>query len=76
MTSKTAEALKCNTCRDDQYVLSNKKGKVQAKACKCFTCDKCQGTGRILEEDAEGISRIRKCQCADFNNKLKLFNQA
>jgi DNA replication protein DnaC len=76
MTSKTAEALKCSTCRDLQYVVSNRKGKVQAEACKCFDCDDCQGTGRIIGEDSDGISRIRECQCADFSKKLKLFNQA
>ena len=76
MKGKTANSVCCTTCRDEQYVLSNKKGKVQAEACKCFTCDKCQGTGRILQEDADGISRIRECQCADFFKKLKLFNHA
>ncbi len=73
---QSANSVKCNTCRDDQYVLSNKKGKVRAEACKCFTCDSCQGTGRIFEEDADGISRTRACQCADFIKKLKLFNHA
>ena len=62
MKGKTANSVCCTTCRDEQYVLSNKKGKVQAEACKCFDCDKCQGTGRILEEDDDGISRIRECQ--------------
>ena len=76
MKTKPAHEVNCNTCRDHRYVMSNKKGKVQAEACKCFDCDKCQGTGRILEEDADGISRIRECQCADFSKKLKLFNQA
>jgi DNA replication protein DnaC len=76
MKSETAEALKCNTCRDQQYVLSNRKGKVQAEACKCYDCDKCQGTGRIFGEDSDGISRIRECECADFFKKLKLFNNA
>ena len=59
-----------------QYLLSNQKGKVQAKACKCFSCNKCQGTGRIIGEDSDGISRIRKCPCANFFQKLKQFNQA
>ncbi|MZH03074.1 MAG: ATP-binding protein [Nitrospinae bacterium] len=76
MKTKPANAISCSTCRDSQYVLSNRKGKVQAKACKCFDCETCQGTGRILQEDAEGISRIRECKCAEFNNRLKLFNQA
>ena len=76
MKTKLANAIKCSTCRDLQYVVSNLKGKVQAKACKCFDCESCQGTGRILQEDAEGISRIRQCQCAAFNKRLKLFNQA
>ncbi len=76
MKSKTANSVNCNTCRDHQYVVSNQKGKVRAEACKCFACESCQGTGRILEEDANGISRIRECQCADFNKRLKLFNQA
>jgi DNA replication protein DnaC len=76
MKSKTANLINCSTCRDMQYVVSNKKGKVQAEACKCFDCESCQGTGRILEEDENGISRIRECQCADFSKKLKLFNQA
>ncbi len=76
MKSKTANSVNCNTCRDHQYVVSNQKGKVHAEACKCFACESCQGTGRILEEDANGISRIRECQCADFSKKLKLFNQA
>jgi DNA replication protein DnaC len=76
MKSKTANSINCSTCRDHQYVVSNKKGKVHAEACKCFACESCQGTGRILEEDAGGISRIRECPCADFSKKLKLFNQA
>ena len=76
MKSKTANSVNCSTCRDHQYVVSNKKGKVQATACKCFDCELCQGTGRILAEGADGISRISECQCADFNKKLKLFNQA
>ena len=76
MKTKPANAINCSTCRDLQYVVSNLKGKVQAKACKCFDCESCQGTGRILQEDAEGISRIRECQCAKFNKRLKLFNQA
>jgi DNA replication protein DnaC len=76
MKSEAAEALKCNTCRDLQYVLSNLKGKVQAEACKCYDCDKCQGTGRIFGEDSDGISRIRECECADFFKKIKLFNNA
>ena len=76
MKSKTTEAMKCNTCRDNQYVLSNKKGKIHVKACKCYCCDKCQGTGKIFGEDADGISRISECQCAGFFKKLKLFNHA
>ena len=76
MKSKTANSVNCSTCRDHQYVVSNKKGKVQATACKCFDCELCQGTGRILAEGADGISRISECQCADFSKKLKLFNQA
>ena len=76
MKTKPANAINCSTCRDLQYVMSNLKGKVQAKACKCFNCEACQGTGRILQEDAEGISRIRECKCAEFNKRLKLFNHA
>jgi len=76
MKSKPASSIKCSSCRDLHYVVSNVKGKVQAKVCKCFACEDCQGTGRILEEDENGISRIRMCQCADFSKKLKLFNQA
>lgn len=76
MKTKPANAINCSTCRDLQYVMSNLKGKVQAKACKCFACESCQGTGRILQEDADGTSRIRECQCADFSKKLKLFNHA
>ena len=76
MKSKTVNLINCSTCRDQQYVVSNQKGKVHAEACKCFACESCQGTGRILEEDSDGISRIRECQCADFSKKLKLFNQA
>jgi DNA replication protein DnaC len=76
MKSETAKLINCSTCRDAQYVVTNKKGKVRAEACKCFACESCQGTGRILEEDADGISRIRECPCADFSKKLKLFNQA
>ena len=76
MKTKPANAINCSNCRDLQYTVSNLKGKVQAKACKCFDCESCQGTGRILQEDADGVSRIRKCQCAEFNKRLKLFNQA
>ena len=76
MKGKTANSVCCTTCRDHQYVVSNQKGKVQAEACKCFTCELCHGTGRILVEDANGISRIHECQCADFFKKLKLFNKA
>ena len=76
MKTNPAKAIICNTCRDLQYVVSNLKGKVQAKACKCFVCDNCQGTGRILQEDPEGISRIRECQCADFAKRIKIFNHA
>lgn len=76
MKKNAAEGVTCFTCRDHQYVLSNQKGKVHAEACKCFDCESCQGTGRILEEDANGISLIHECRCADFNKKLKLFNQA
>lgn len=76
MKSKSANSIKCSTCRDHQYVVFNKKGKVQAEACKCHACEKCQGTGRIIGEDADGISRIRECECADFSKKLKLFNHA
>ena len=76
MKIKPANAINCSTCRDLQYVVFNLKGKVQAKACKCFDCKSCQGTGRILQEDADGISRIRECQCADFSKKLKIFNHA
>lgn len=76
MKRKPASSIQCSSCRDLHYVVSNVKGKVQAKACKCFACEDCQGTGRILEEDENGTSRIRMCQCADFSKKLKLFNQA
>jgi DNA replication protein DnaC len=76
MKIKPANVINCRTCRDLQYVLYNLKGKVQTKQCKCFECKNCHGTGRILQEDAEGISRILKCKCADFNKRLKLFNQA
>lgn len=76
MKTKPTNAINCSTCRDHQYVLSNLKGKVQAKPCKCFACEKCQGTGRILQEDEDGISRIRECECSDFSKRLKLFNQA
>lgn len=76
MKSKPSNSVKCSTCRDLQYVVFNKKGKVQAEACKCHACEKCQGTGRIIGEDADGISRIRECECADFSKKLKLFNHA
>jgi DNA replication protein DnaC len=76
MSSKPANEVTCSTCRDHQYVVFNKKGKVQAEACKCYECESCQGTGRIFGEDSDGISRIRECQCADFFKKLKLFNQA
>ncbi len=77
MKRKTAEDVKCNTCRDSQYMLTNEKGKVYADACKCFACESCQGTGKIFEEDADsGIARIRECECADFSKKLQLFNQA
>jgi DNA replication protein DnaC len=76
MPTKPANSVKCNTCRDEQYVLSNRKGKVQAEVCKCFACESCRGTGRIFEEDADGLSRTRQCQCGDFLKKLKLFNQA
>lgn len=76
MSSKPANEVTCSTCRDHQYVVFNKKGKVQAEACKCYACESCQGTGRIFGEDSDGISRIRECQCADFNKKIKLFNHA
>ena len=76
MKINPSKAINCNACRDLQYILSNLKGKVQAKACKCFVCKNCQGTGRTLLEDSEGISRIRECQCADFTKKIKLFNNA
>jgi DNA replication protein DnaC len=76
MKSKTSNAVKCSTCRDNQYVVFNKKGKVQAEICKCVACEKCNATGRILGEDADGISRIRECQCANLSKKLKLFNHA
>ena len=76
MNKKTSNSVNCNSCRDHQYLLSSQKGKVQAQACKCFVCDLCQGTGRIFEEDAEGLSRTRECQCANFVKKLKRFNEA
>lgn len=76
MKTKMASLINCSTCRDHQFVLFNQKGKVQAKTCKCFSCESCQGTGKVFEENKSGLVRIRECQCADFNNKLKLFNQA
>lgn len=76
MKKKPANAITCSTCRDHQYVVSNQKGKIRAEACKCYACESCQGAGRILEEDENGISRIRECQCGNFFKKLKLFNHA
>ena len=76
MKTNPSKAIKCNACRDLQYILSNLKGKVQAKVCKCFVCKNCQGTGRTLLEDSEGISRILECQCTDFTKRIKLFNNA
>ena len=76
MKTNPANAISCSSCRDLQYVTSNIKGKVHAEACKCFDCEGCQGTGRTFYEDAEGISRTRECECAEFNKRLKLFNQA
>lgn len=66
----------CPKCDGNKYSVTNKRGFLKASLCKCFHCEKCDGGGRIYEENEKGISSVRNCECSRFKKRVAMLNEA
>ena len=68
----------CSKCRGQNYFLSNKGGKLQAKLCRCFLCEECDGrTGRVFRQDDRGVAFLSDCNnCFTLRRRLRLLNDS
>ena len=66
----------CAKCDGKDFVLLNTSGRLDAKLCECFNCEKCDGEGRIFTQKEDGRSFLTDCSCRVFQNRLRLLNGA
>ncbi|MEC7641096.1 MAG: ATP-binding protein [Nitrospinota bacterium] len=76
MTQPAVKEKTCTQCGGSQYTFKNSRGFLKASICKCFHCERCDGSGRIFGEDETGHSIVRECQCAGFRSSLPLLSNA
>ena len=77
MTSIEAQPKTCPKCRDKNYILSNHKGKLQAKLCRCFLCEECDGEGRVFHQNDKGVAFLSDCSyCFTLRKRLRLLNDS
>jgi len=67
----------CSKCKGNKYILSNYEGKLQAKPCRCFICEECDGDGRVFRQNDRGIAFLSKCSfCSTTRKRLRLLNDS
>jgi len=67
------DRARCTRCGGEGALLLVKSGKVVAEACSCTqTCPRCEGTGRLYENDARGYSVLRGCTCGADPRRLAI----
>ena len=77
MPSIKTQPKTCPKCKDKKYNLSNNDGKLQAKLCRCFRCEECDGEGRIFRQDDRGIAFLSNCSfCSTLRKRLRLLNDS
>ncbi|GJL78840.1 MAG: DNA replication protein DnaC [Nitrospinaceae bacterium] len=80
MNPPTAQAqtkrYTCPSCKDKGFTLSNLNGRVQVDACSCFHCAKCDGEGRIFQENEKGISYLAACDCTLLKKRFRILEDA
>ena len=72
--AKMKKPVTCEKCSGLDYLLSVRNGFVRARACGCFKCEQCNGSGRIFEEDEVGRSSVRPCGCKKFHQRLRMLS--
>lgn len=66
----------CTSCKGKGYTLSNRNGRVYAVACDCFHCDKCDGEGRIFQQNEKGLAYFAECECSRIKKRFRLLEDA
>ena len=74
LESKKEKSPDCDKCFDTYFVMQTRDGLLSAKTCKCFHCEKCDGSGKIFEIDEIERSSVRFCDCMELQKRLRGFN--
>ncbi|MFQ5451790.1 MAG: ATP-binding protein [Nitrospinaceae bacterium] len=76
MSKAPTHASRCTVCKGRGYALENRGGWVHAEYCTCFSCGKCDGSGRVFHQNERGVAYLGDCDCSVLKNRFKMLNAA